>query len=216
MVRSSPRVPSALSALTSICVALVCAAVAQGQNENPEKALRLSLRLDTNEVLRFEPLRAMVALRNGSSGPMRLDEAYEFRQCLGFFRSYQDGEFEACGEGKESLSFAIGPVVLQPGDELLSPEMLILYVRQKGRDRVWSFVLDRPGNYRLKVRLAFRGTYIFSQPVHVFVKPLPPDHADAAKLIGDMRVAQWIQGWAGSEGAHAKQLRGCDKHSLRV
>lgn len=189
-----------------VCVAATIAgtAVAQTGAIDPGKGLELSLRLDANEVVCYEPLRVVVVLRNVSVDSMRINPDGEFRQCLTSFRSLDGGEFTWCGCGAESRSFGMGFLNVRPGDELMSPEVIFLYVPQEGRERPFSFAFDRPGNWRLKVRLAFRGTCLESEPVCVFAKPVPPDHREAAELITEMRVAACIQGWPEGASAHGK------------
>jgi len=186
--------------LVAILGALAASAPsAQPQEADATKKVRLYLRPDATEILLREPLHATVALRN--EAPEALDVNASYLPTIQFFRAYEGGPFARCGLGTYAGKSISGRRRLAPGKELTSAELLFLF-RSEGRD---ALVFDRPGEYQVKVRMEVKGRAMESEAVSIFVKPLPPDHVAAAKLVVDRDSARMLQGW-GFEAQGAKAL----------
>jgi len=150
----------------------------------------LSIRPDVAQIVPYEPLRATVTLRNESSEPARVDAGWV--TTLQFFCASDGGAFRPCGHGAQMGKSLVGTREIAPGKAVASAEMLFLLTEHGG----YSFVFDKPGKYRLKVRAELdAGVPLESDVVNVLVNPLPSEHVDAVKLVTGIGAARMLQGW---------------------
>jgi len=186
------------TALASVGILFLVFVSTHAEGEAPEPRLALVVRPDAKEVASYEPLRVTVALRNVSAEQLKVDVS--FLPTLQLTCTRADGSSTITVPGSMWGHYMGGTRDLAPGQEITSPERLFVF-RKRGRHH---FVFGEPGEYHVKVGALLGGRErIESEPVKVLVKPLPPDHASAAKLVTEVKAARMLQRWGYKEGTAA-------------
>ncbi len=161
------------------------------EEEVVAKALRLSLTPDAPEVVLYEPLIAVVAIKNASPQPIEIN--VWITSTLQLFYARGDEAFAPYRPGWNAGKEIAGRRKLAPGEALAHDETFLLF--SGGR----KFLFSEPGRYRFKAQVSLGHQVIESEAASILVKPLPPDHIPASQLVAELGAARALQGWGLNE-----------------
>lgn len=193
--------------MRSLCFCVAISALllvlpnSDAQETSAESQIGLSLRLDTTEIVAYEPIHAAVILRNSSDKPVTVRVIFSIG--LKFEKAYQGKPFVKCAEGSMSNWSLHMDEQLPPGATKVASNELLFFSREKGRDPEKPLIFNEPGEYKIRVRLNIRAGNLVSNIVKVTVKKLAPEDALAAELFTNRRAMPMISRGAGSDEGEA-------------